>query len=170
MLRNGLALKMPKLFHFMQFVNKYWWQLFTLPQLLKENHVLIFDRWNASYQVYGECTGVSKDSYLGGLYKYLVMPDVAIVLQTDRICSEKRDSYEQNDELQNQIKVEYAKWAAENKFVSSLVNADASASSVHKTIEAILIRDYMFNIVIDWCKSMPRKNRVKKGRWGSWSL
>lgn len=139
MLRHDLATKYPRFFHGVQFLNKYWWQVFTLPKLMCEYDVIILDRWHGSYWVYGLETGLSPDSKLMRLYHVLYSPDVTIVLCGNRVAKEKRDEYEKNDELQDRVNARYADWADMNP-AACKIDAGQRVEVVHSEILAILSR------------------------------
>lgn len=129
MLRNGLAKKTPNLFQFVQFLNKFFFQLFILPYLLLTNDYVIFDRWALSAIVYGGVTGVNQ-MFNRFLYALLYKPHGTVILTGQPFFRKGSDSYESDDELQSTVRELYSLMADEYPRHGK-INANQSRMSVH---------------------------------------
>ena len=138
MLRNKLASKFPRFFHFVQFVNKQWWQTFTLPWIMMKYDAIVFDRWHGSYWVYGRETGLRADDKLMKLYWLHFRPTCTVVLKGARHALEERDEYEKDHSLQSRVNTRYVEWAAENHETVSIVHANQTTPAVHRDIINVL--------------------------------
>ena len=114
MLRNGLALKLPTTFQFIQFINKLWFQLFTLTYYRWKYSFIVLDRWSHSALIYGLATGVPS-WIVKTMFWLLVKPDVTISICGESFSrKEKDDSYEADTTLQRRVRIEYAKLGIDN--------------------------------------------------------
>lgn len=138
MLRRDWAMRWPRAFHFLQFINKVWWQLFTLPFVIRNYDALVLDRWNGTYWVYGLETGLSPNGWLMRLYHFLYKPDVAVVLAGTRHAHERRDQYERSDNLQERVRESYVAWARANPGMCAVVNSNQEILSVHEDVLGVL--------------------------------
>lgn len=145
MLRSGLALKFPRLFHFVQFMNKFFWQVIVLPFLVRKYDALILDRWSVSYWVYGLETGLSREGWLMRLYNVFYKPDAVIVLAGSRHGNERRDQYEKDDSLQERVRVGYALWAVQHPEVCKVINANQDVLDVHTDVISVLYEKNLVN-------------------------
>lgn len=143
-LSNGLAKNFPRAFQLLHFVNKAAWQITDLPKLMRENDVIILDRWNASARIYGAATGVSTDSFVGGLYYSLMRPDFTFCLQS-RPATEMRDDYERDASLQARVEKGYFTWALRSSPLQKryVVYGQGSIEETHRAICDIL-RNFSF--------------------------
>lgn len=143
MLKFGLAMRFPRAFHFLQFWNKFWWQTFSLPCIIRNYDVVILDRWHGSYWVYGLETGLSVDSWLMRLYYVLYKPNVTVTLIGSRHQLERRDQYEKSDNLQERVRVGYLKWSNDNYDVCKVVNANQDVLDVHADVLRVLFEKHI---------------------------
>lgn len=131
MLNNGTALKYPYVFHSLQFINKYLFQLFVLPFLLLTNDILVFDRWALSAYVYGEATGINK-KFNSFLYNRMIKPWFTFFLMRDPIeDSRAHDAYDSDGGLQKRVKKSYI------NFMNTHVHEYFSIIDATKTIEEV---------------------------------
>jgi len=135
MLHNGWAKRVPNVFQFVQFLNKWLFQVNVLPGLLKNTDVVIFDRWSLSAVVYGGATGVNESLNMW-LYRRLKKADVTLVFhgRSFRRSSTVDDSYEKDDALQARVKDAYIEWAVAHADDHILVKNDRSVSDIHSSI------------------------------------
>lgn len=143
MLRNGAAKKFPKLFQWLQFLNRKIFQTFKLPKLERNNDFIIMDRWSLSTVIYGIAEGVSKQ-FTEDLYYKLKIPDHTILLLGDSHMSAAEDSYEADSSLQQRVKSYYADWAQMHPTVSSVVDCSLSRQEVSRNIQKSLHRAGLF--------------------------
>lgn len=108
MLRNGLAKKFPTLFQFVQFMNKFMFQVTRLSFLERMYDFIVFDRWALSACVYGAASGVSRE-FNDRLYDMLRRPDMTFVLSGERCFAraDTPDSYEADAEFQQRVDAMY---------------------------------------------------------------
>lgn len=138
MLKNGLAKKLPRVFQFMQYLNRLIFQSFTLPVLERMNDYIIFDRWSLSSVVYGEASGLSR-KFGENLYRKLRKPNYTIILLGRAHQHEAEDVYEKDEELQKKVRLLYKQWANENPYESCIVKSDdRNVSSVAANITTAL--------------------------------
>lgn len=137
MLQNGLAKKFPKIFQWFQFLNRKIFQMFALSALERYYDYIIMDRWSLSTVVYGAAEGVSKE-YTLELAKRLREPDYTIILHGKSHSHEAEDSYESDSELQQKVRIEYARWAFENPARASLVNCNNDKKIIARQIQEAL--------------------------------
>lgn len=135
MLRNDLAKRLPNVFQFVQFLNKLSFQLLDLPDLLRNNDVVVLDRWALSAVVYGDATGVNH-AFNTWLYNRLLRPDLTVVFaeRSYRRSTRQDDSYERDTELQERVRSGYATWALLHPDDHALVSNDAPVGAVHAAV------------------------------------
>lgn len=115
MLRNTLAKRFPNLFQFIQFLNKFVFQLFVLPIVMVLNDIVVLDRWSLSAIVYGDATGVNK-RFNRFLYSQLFKPDITLVMHGRSFKRDgKTDTYEKDSDLQRAVKKGYFDWATSHE-------------------------------------------------------
>lgn len=134
-LRNGWAKRVPNVFQFIQFLNKWLFQRAVLPGLLKTLDVVIFDRWSLSAVIYGNATDVNEPFNMW-LYGKLKRPDVTIVMaqKSYRRATTTDDSYEKDSDLQTRVREGYVEWAVFHAEDHVLVNNDQPVLDVHHEI------------------------------------
>jgi len=137
MLGNGLAKKLPKLFQWLQCINRWIFQTFTLISLEHRYDYVIFDRWSLSTSVYGRATGLS-ESYVDGLYEVLRRPDFTILLIGKSHRHVAEDAYERDHELQAAVRFIYRDWASRHSEDVHVANSERSKEEVHEEILAAL--------------------------------
>lgn len=135
MLGNGLARKCPNLFQFIHFYNKFFFELFILPSILKNNDVIIFDRWSISMWAYGVTDGAS-ETLTRWMLNCISEPDYTILLDGLRFTREQtNDSYESDTKYQSKVRSMYLSWALSHDCMHvSIVNANQSIEDVTKDI------------------------------------
>lgn len=140
MLRNGWAKRVPNVFQFIQFLNKWFFQRTVLPNMLKWNDVLIFDRWSLSAVVYGNATGVNGPLNMW-LYNNLFKPDITIVManRSYRRSTTTDDSYEKDSALQTRVRKGYIEWATAHPEDHVLINNEQDIEKVQEDIQKELI-------------------------------
>ena len=106
MLNNGLAKKLPKLFQFLQYLNRQIFQWTELSSIEKDYDYIIMDRWSLSTIVYGNATGVPQD-FTQNLYNKLKLPDYTIVLVGKSHEHKPEDDYESDNSLQTKVRELY---------------------------------------------------------------
>lgn len=137
MLESGAAKEHPNTFQFIQFMNRMYFQYVKLPKALRDNELVILDRWALSGYVYGEAERISP-----GLNKWMYnrarRADLVLVLSGN---SYKRpgadDSYERDTSLQIKVKVAYRRAGLEWPGHVLVDNKD-SVQEVHNSILALL--------------------------------
>jgi len=137
MLKNGLAKKLPKTFQVFQFLNRKFFQWFTLPSLECEFKYIILDRWSLSTIVYGGAEGVSQ-SFTVGLSKFLRCPDHTVILLGESFPHDAEDVYEADLELQKKVREGYTQWALRNFDTTSLHDCRQEKRVLSKKIQALL--------------------------------
>lgn len=136
MLRKGYAKPYPKLFQFVQFLNKWFWQL-VMPYFSHKYDYIVFDRWAASAVIYGRATGVPEGFNLF-LYGRLVRPDLTVVLLGQSYRRKgPDDSYEADNELQARVRDEYEWWATVEPKAEPISN-QGSREDVHRQIMSVM--------------------------------
>lgn len=138
MLSNNTALKYPNFFQFVQFVNRFIFQVLYLPLVSLFYDYIIIDRWKLSLLVYGIATKANT-AFLTLLAALVIDPDFTIVLYGDSLKVDKKlDEYETDIELQNTVKRLYVNWALDNIDVDgtrcTLINANNRIDVVHNEI------------------------------------
>lgn len=137
MLGNGLAKKLPKLFQWLQCLNRWIFQTFTLVQVEHRYDYVIFDRWSLSTSVYGRATGLS-ESYVDGLYEVLRRPDFTILLIGKSHRHVAEDVYERDHDLQAAVRFVYRDWASRHGSEAHVVDSELPKEDVHEEIIAVL--------------------------------
>jgi thymidylate kinase len=141
MLESGAAKRWPNTFQFVQFINRMYFQAFKLPKLLRNNDIVILDRWALSGYVYGSCEGIN-DSLNHWMYNRAKQADVVIVQSgtSYKRSSMADDSYEKDSYLQTCVKIMYRNigmsWPRH-----ALVDNHDSIMDVHHSIRAFLEND-----------------------------
>lgn len=136
MLRNGLAKKFPKLFQWLQVLNRKIFQGWFLKTLASEVDYVIFDRWNLSTYVYGTAMGLSINAER--LFSSLIRPDATVVIVGHIPSLTARDSYESDSGLQDRVNLLYRDWAMSNDD-AILVDAVGPREEVHNNILSQLV-------------------------------
>jgi thymidylate kinase len=107
MLADGRAKQRPHIFQFIQLFNRLWFQWFCLPRLMRENDIVVMDRWALSGYVYGGVEGINP-TLNDFMYSMAKKADLTVVLGGS---SYKRaasaDSYEKDALLQSRVKTQY---------------------------------------------------------------
>ena len=139
MLRNGMAKRTPNLFQFVQFLNKFLFQVTILPWLWLRYDYIVFDRWALSAIVYGDASGASS-WFNGMLCKMLVRPYLTVVLlgAARGVCNE--DVYEKDHTMQDLVRVGYKTYADANQEDCCIVDCTKTIPEVHWDI----IEELMF--------------------------
>lgn len=106
MLKNGTALRFPRLFQFLHFANRMKYQCLVLPHVFASNDIVIFDRWALSLYVYGLATGVD-ETLIKIWYDRMFKPEWTVILEGLPHHKDQLDSYEANDELQRSVRQLY---------------------------------------------------------------
>lgn len=109
-LRDGRALSNPLRFQFMQWFDKWSFQVFELKRLLRDNDYVILDRWRASVWVYGLTGGVATWILFRMLYS-LRGSDVTFVLTGSNKRSVPDDCYENDVAFQKYVGSNYDVWS-----------------------------------------------------------
>jgi len=135
MLANGLARKFQNVFQFIHFANKLYFQTFKLPKILKRYDFVIFDRWSISMWAYGVADGASA-RITRWMLKYIVEPDLTIILDGVRHPRERSDdSYEGDSAYQRKVRGMYLNWAMLNGSEHvGIVNANQEVYEVTASI------------------------------------
>ena len=136
MLRNGLAKNFPKVFQWLQVLNRKFFEKAVLSYAPSKYDYVIFDRWSLSTLVYGLAEGLPV-SMLQKMHDSLLQPDATVVLLGHIEGLEARDSYEKDLSLQKRVGVLYRDWAVNNE--SIMVNASQSVEQVHQQIVQRLV-------------------------------
>jgi thymidylate kinase len=154
MLRRGIALRFPRLFHLIQLINKLWWQTYNLSLISLTHDVLILDRWDGSYWVYGLESGLSpREALMVYGPEMLLRPDHTFVLTGERVAQEKRDEYEKDSSLQDRVRSRFVEWANSDKNRRSLIDANRDIDVVHRDIISVLSKCRLITEGIDVEKS-----------------
>jgi thymidylate kinase len=134
MLHNGSAKRWPNVFQFVQFLNKWLFQINVLPTLTKYADVVIFDRWSLSAVIYGGATGVNK-TLNTFLYNRLRKADVTLVFHGKSYRRNTVDDvYEKDNDLQARVRQDYYAWAMAHDGDHILVKNDRKIDDIHKSI------------------------------------
>ncbi len=137
MLQNGLAKKFPKMFQVFQFLNRKIFQILSMPGLERQYDVIIFDRWSLSTVVYGGASGVSQN-FTMTLSKYLRQPDHTFILLGQSFPHEAEDVYEADKNLQEDVRIRYSLWAANNPDSTTMINCQQNKKKIAKQIREVL--------------------------------
>lgn len=133
-LKNGIAKRFPNVFQFVQFMNKFLFQRFELPKLMKSYDYVILDRWSLSSIVYGDATGVNRWFNMH-MHSLLVRPDITIVIHgTSFLRNKANDTYETDSKLQRDVKAGYVDWANNHPEDHMLISNDGTVEQVHDAI------------------------------------
>jgi thymidylate kinase len=138
MLSTSLAKKFPKIFQWMQWLNKQVFQWLSLRSLEKDYEYLIFDRWSLSSVIYGKSAGVPED-FVMNLYQRLRTPDYTIVLNGKPHLVGNGDSYEDDTQMQADVRKLYSEWALQNSDLCTLIDANKSVSDIFNEIIQVLL-------------------------------
>lgn len=133
MLHNGLAKKFPKLFQYLQYLNRKIFQMTTLKLLEFTNNYLIFDRWSLSTVIYGSAAGLSQD-FTVRLMEKLKIPDHTFILHGKTHMKTADDVYESDAELQARVNAEYSLWAAKFPRQNTLISCNRDRLAIAKNI------------------------------------
>lgn len=138
MLRNGSAKRFPNLFQFIQFLNKFIFQLTYLLWLRLFYDYVILDRWSLSAIVYGDATGVNK-WFNRVLYSLLLRPNVTLILHGPSFKRNSVDDvYEKDSELQLAVRKGNYDWAQEHPVDHELIDNTGTRDDVHGRIMAVV--------------------------------
>jgi thymidylate kinase len=137
MLKNGLAKKFPKVFQWLQVLNRWIFQTTRLVELEHEYDYVIFDRWSCSSVVYGAAEGLNRRS-LEKMARLLRAPDFTIVLLGDSHAHEAEDVYESDSVLQGRVSDLYAAWADEKPGKAHVVPCNGAVEKVASEIKTVL--------------------------------
>ncbi len=144
MLSSGYAKKLPIIFQFIQFLNKFLWQFFVVPYLWLTNDFIVIDRWSPSSIIYGSAEGCPI-WYVKLMSKLLFKPTLTLVYSgsTRKRSSTVDDSYESDRDLQHKVRERYANWASDSlnssKKTTIIINNDKSIDYVHiNTIDVVM--------------------------------
>lgn len=134
MLESGAVKRYPNTFQFIQFLNRVYFQVFKLPDLMSNYDVVILDRWNLSSIAYGDATGVNP-MFNRVLYWLLKKPDVTVVLCGSSFkCKETNDVYEKDIDLQRAVRRSYYSWVQEHPLNHELIDNQGTKDEVHERI------------------------------------
>lgn len=136
MLQNGLVKRFPNLFQFIQFINKFVFQLTYLLWLRLTCACVVLDRWSLSAIVYGDATGVNR-TLNRVLYWLLVRPDITVVLHGSSFKRKSiDDAYEKDSDLQVVVRRGYYDWVQSHPADHVLINNQGTKDEVHERILA----------------------------------
>jgi thymidylate kinase len=136
MLGNGTAKKFPKTFQWLQVLNRWIFQSFSLVKLEHEYDYVVFDRWSPSTSVYGAAEGLEK-STLDKMYRLLRSPDFTLVLLGKSHAHEAEDVYERDTSLQQKVRELYGDWAA-SQTNAHIIDCERPKEKVAQEIKTIL--------------------------------
>lgn len=139
MLRKGWAGRLPHTFQLVQFINKLVFQLVFLPRLLRDNDVVVSDRWSLSAIVYGDATGVNRT--FNRLLMKLVRPADRTIVFTGRTFKRtdaESDTYDKDAELQARVSAGYLAWAQAHPQDHFIIDNGASIDEVHRTVMDVI--------------------------------
>lgn len=137
MLRQGYAKTLPNLFQFVQFLNKFFFQVFHLVFMRWFCDYIVFDRWAASSIVYGNASGANP-TFVEFLYNRLWRPDATIVMQGLARSDDQEDVYEKDNMLQAKVRSGYADFYLTNQLNVQLVDNVGTRDEVHRRIMRVL--------------------------------
>jgi thymidylate kinase len=106
LLKNGFARKYQNIFQFINFIDKFVFQIYHL--LLNKYDYIILDRWKMSSVVYGRADGGNK-KFLEFLSKFLINPDITFVFFGSDFLQNKiqKDDYEKDVSILEKAKTFY---------------------------------------------------------------
>jgi thymidylate kinase len=137
MLESGEARRRPNAFQLLQFANRTYFTFFRLPELLRNNQLVVLDRWSLSGYVYGKCEGISQ--WLNELIRALTLdPDLTVILQGSTYArpGAADDSYEADADLQFRVHDEYRQCVGLPHHIA--VDNSGSVQEVHEDIVGLL--------------------------------
>jgi thymidylate kinase len=138
MLQSGAAKKLPKIFQWLQCLNRLIFQTYRLVKLEHENDFIVFDRWSLSSAVYGKAEGLPS-SLTDKIYCLVRKPDFTVLFIGERLTSETEDVYEADDKLQERVRTLYAEWADSHPKESYVViDTKRSREQISNEINIIL--------------------------------
>ena len=141
LLRNGFVNYIPNVFQFVQFVNKWFFQVFKFTFMRWFFDFIIFDRWALSGVVYGDAGGANP-RFSRFLFRRLRKPDATIILVGMARTSDVTDAYEANNKLQMNVRRGYADWYIENRKGTAIVDNDGSRNDVHNRIMNVVDKKF----------------------------
>jgi thymidylate kinase len=133
MLRNGLAKSVPNLFQFVQFLNKFCFQIFHLVLMRWMYDFIIFDRWALSSVIYGDAGGANK-RFTRFLFNRLWQPDGTVILVGAARSGETTDVYEADNSLQSNVRIGYSEWHSTHPEQTAIVDNLGTRDEVHQQI------------------------------------
>jgi thymidylate kinase len=133
MLKNGMAKSLPNLFQFIQFLNKFFFQVLVLPFLMVFYDYVIFDRWALSAIVYGNVGGANS-AMVSFLDNFLFKPRGMVVLTGRAHIPGNEDVYESDSDFQGTVR-EYYSIVSPDLRSCETVNANQSREAVHAEIK-----------------------------------
>lgn len=123
MLKTGEAVTEPYFFQTLNATNRLLWQKQQLPILSSTYDFIVLDRWNLSTLIYGEASGIPHEN-CKIMINGIIEPDVCFVFDGEAFESDrKKDSYEKNDTLQDNVSSLYLKHS-KNDPKCVLINAN----------------------------------------------
>lgn len=144
MLRNGLAKSLPNTFQFVQFLNKFFFQVFKLLFIRWVYDYIVFDRWAASAIVYGNAGGANP-GINKFLYNRLWKPDATIILQGLPRTDDQEDVYEKDNVFQAAVRFGYGEFFMQNPRDCRVVDNTGTREEVHSKIMNLL--DSWFDVL-----------------------
>jgi thymidylate kinase len=138
MLKNGIAASWPNLFQFVQFLNKFLFQVFVLPWYILKYDYVVLDRWSLSAVVYGDAGGASP-CINRAEYALLVEPAATVVLLGSARGECNEDVYEKNAGLQTLVRVGYHDWVQRHPEKFRIVDCTGSKLEVHQRFISALV-------------------------------
>jgi thymidylate kinase len=137
MLGSGLAKKFPKIFQWLQVLNRWIFQTTSLVSLEHEYDYIVFDRWSLSTISYGVAEGLGRE-FLDRLYRLQRRPDFTVVLLGSSHEHVAEDVYERDSQLQEKTRSVYSEWCRENSKESCNVNCNGTKKEVFdRVIESL---------------------------------
>lgn len=139
MLRSGLAKRLPNVFQFVQFLNKWTFQLLTLSLKRWYYDYVVFDRWSPSAIVYGDATGANR-RFNRFLYGLLREPDTTLVIVGPPKSSKATDVYESDTKLQSDVRNGYASWLVQHSDSAVVIDNNGTREQVHERLMDVFDR------------------------------
>lgn len=133
MLRNGMAKSLPNVFQYVQFLNKFFFQVFHLVFSRWTHDFIVFDRWALSSIVYGDAGGANK-GFTRFLFRRLWQPDGTIIMVGAARSGETTDVYESDNSLQSKVRVGYADWFSFHPDKCVMIDNTGTRPEVHQRI------------------------------------
>lgn len=157
MLENGTALKYPRAFQFVQYLNKLIFQSMELPDLRKaEVDFIVLDRWSLSSVIYGVASGV-EESYVMSTFNSLIEPDCTVILHGPAYPRKGTDSYERNTKLQEDVREAYKKWALDHPRKYQLVHV---TGRTREEVSDVVMNSLQLRGVVPMLHKDEQKGRV----------